>query len=51
MLHYLLALLAILVMLGEPLSGSLSALGSNGDYLIAFGIAMMLKPWLERQFA
>jgi len=49
MLHYLLALLAVLLVVGGPLLESLTTIGPNIDYLVASGVALLLKPWLENQ--
>lgn len=50
MFQYLLILLAGLAVIGEPALSSLASLGSSMDYVVAFGVALLLKPWLERQF-
>jgi hypothetical protein len=47
MLHYLLVLLAILAVTGGPTLNSLASGSPAMDYVIAFGIALLLKPWLE----
>lgn len=50
MLRYILVLSAVLMAVGEPLMESLTSMGPAMDYVVAFGIALMLKPWLEAQF-
>lgn len=50
MIKYILMLLAAgTVMGGERLDALLSA-GPAMDYVMAFGVAMMLKPWLQGHF-
>lgn len=50
MLRYILVLFAVLMAAGEPSMESLTSMGPAMDYVVAFGIAVMLKPWLEAQF-
>lgn len=47
MSHYLLVLLAVIAAVGQPGLEALASAGSGYDYLAAFGIALLLKPWLE----
>lgn len=47
MLHYILVLFAVLAVFGNPMLESLTSTGASMDYLVAFGIALLLKPWLE----
>ncbi|GEM_PF-1198253 len=50
MLKYLLALTAVLLVVGQPVIESLTTTGRGMDYLLAFGVALLLKPLLENQF-
>jgi hypothetical protein len=50
MLQYILIALAALAVLGGPSLESLASSGPMMDYVIAAGIALMLKPWLEGHF-
>jgi len=50
MFQYLLILLAGLAVLGGPSLESLASTGISMDYLVAFGVALMLKPWLQGHF-
>ena len=47
MLQYILILFAVLAVFGNPVLESLGSGGPSMDYLVAFGIALLLKPWLE----
>ena len=47
MFQYLLILFAVLVVVGVPSFESLVSAGPTMDYLSAFGVALLLKPWLE----
>ena len=47
MFQYLLILFAVLVVVGVPSLESLVATGPALDYVVAFGVALLLKPWLE----
>lgn len=47
MLHYILVLFAVVAVAGSPALESLAAAGPAMDYVLAFGIALLLKPWLE----
>ena len=46
MFRYLLILFAVLAVVGLPSLESLATAGPAMDYVMAFGIALMLKPWL-----
>lgn len=50
MFQYLLILLAGLVVIGGPSLTSLASVGPSMDYLVAFGVALLFKPWLESHF-
>lgn len=50
MVQYILIGLAALVVVNGP---SLEALGPSGqmmDYIVAIGVALLLKPWLQGHF-
>ena len=47
MFNYLLVLLAVIAVIGQPALEAIATAGPVFDYLAAFGIALMLKPWLE----
>ena len=47
MFQYILILFAVLVVLGVPSMESLANAGPAMDYVVAFGVALMLKPWLQ----
>lgn len=47
MLQYILALCAVMVVMGEPVLEKLAFSGPAMDYTIAMGVALLLKPWLE----
>ena len=47
MFQYLLILFAVLAVVGIPSLESLVSAGPAMDYVLAFGIALLLKPWLE----
>ena len=47
MLQYILILFAVLAVFGNPALESMVSAGPAMDYLVAFGIALLLKPWLE----
>jgi hypothetical protein len=47
MFRYLLALLAVIAVVGAPSLESLAAAGPSMDYVIAVGIALLLQPWLQ----
>ncbi len=50
MFQYLLILLAGLAVIGVPSMESLASIGDSMYYLVAFGIALLLKPWLQTHF-
>jgi hypothetical protein len=43
-------LFAVITVVGAPSLESLATAGPMMDYLIAAGIALMLKPWLQGHF-
>ncbi|WP_455234811.1 hypothetical protein [Thiogranum longum] len=43
----MLVLFAVLAVAGGPAMESLASIGPAMDYVIAFGAALLLKPWLE----
>ena len=47
MLQYILMLCAVMAVIGEPLLEKLAFGGPATDYMVAFGVALLLKPWLE----
>ena len=47
MFQYLMVLLAVVAVIGAPSLESLATAGPMTDYLVAAGIALMLKPWLQ----
>jgi hypothetical protein len=50
MFQYLLILLAGLAVIGGPSLESLASIGASMDYVVAFGVALLLKPWLQGHF-
>jgi hypothetical protein len=50
MFQYLMVLFAVITVVGAPSLESLATAGPMMDYLIAAGIALMLKPWLQGHF-
>ena len=50
MFQYLMVLFAVVAVIGAPSLESLAAAGPMMDYIIAAGIALMLKPWLQGHF-
>lgn len=50
MLHYLLMLLAALLLIANPVLESITAAGPLIDYLVAISVAVLLMPWLSDQF-
>ncbi len=50
MLQYLLILMAALTVVGGPSLESLASAGPMMDYVVAVGVALMLKPWLQGHF-
>ena len=47
MFKYMLILLAVLAVVGVPSLESLASTGPAMDYVVAFAVALLLKPWLE----
>jgi hypothetical protein len=47
MFQYILILLAALAVIGIPSLDSLVSAGPAMDYVVAFGVALLLKPWLQ----
>lgn len=47
MYQYLFILFALLAVVGIPTLESMVSAGPAMDYVLAFGIALLLKPWLE----
>ena len=47
MLQYILALCAVMAVIGEPVLENLAFSGPAMEYVVAFGVALLLKPWLE----
>lgn len=47
MFQYTLILFALLAVVGLPWLESLVSVGPALDYVVAFGIALLFKPWLE----
>ena len=47
MFKYMLILLAVLAVFGVPSLSSVASAGPAMDYVMAFAIALLLKPWLE----
>jgi len=47
MYQYLFILFALLAVVGIPSLESMVSAGPAMDYMLAFGIALLLKPWLE----
>ena len=50
MFQYILILFAVLAVVGVTSLESLVSTGPAMEYLVAFGVALLLKPWLERHF-
>jgi hypothetical protein len=50
MFQYLMVLFAVVAVIGAPSLESLATAGPMMDYIIAAGIALMLKPWLQGHF-
>jgi hypothetical protein len=50
MFQYLMVLFAVAAVIGGVSLESLAAAGPMMDYLVAVGIALMLKPWLQGHF-
>ncbi len=47
MYQYVLILFAVMAVFGVPSLQSLVSTGPAMDYVVAFGVALLLKPWLE----
>ena len=47
MFNYVLLLVALVAVTGVPSLESLAAGGALMDYVVAVGVALMMKPWLE----
>ncbi len=50
MYQYILILFAVLAVVGIPSLESLVSAGPEMDYVVAFGVALLFKPWLEGHF-
>jgi len=50
MFQYILILFAVLAVVGAASLESLVSAGPAMEYLVAFGVALLLKPWLESHF-
>jgi len=50
MFHLLLILVAGIAILGAPSLESLASIGASMDYAVAFGVALLLRPWLKGHF-
>ena len=50
MFQYTLILFAVLAVIGVPSMESLASVGPAMDYVVALGVALLLKPWLEGHF-
>lgn len=50
MFQYLMVLFAVIAVVSAPSLESLATTGPMMDYIVAAGIALMLKPWLQGQF-
>ena len=50
MFQYMLILFAVLAVVGVPSLESQVSAGPALDYVVAFGVALLLKPWLEGHF-
>lgn len=47
MLQYILLVIAAVTVLAGPSLESLASAGQSMDYVVALGVALMLKPWLS----
>ena len=47
MLQYILLVIAAVTVIAGPGLESLSSAGPAMDYVVALGVALMLKPWLS----
>jgi len=50
MFQYILILFAVLAVVGVASLESLVSAGPAMEYVVAFGVALLLKPWLESHF-
>jgi hypothetical protein len=50
MVQYILVAVAALLVVNGSSIESLSASGQIVDYVVAIGVALMLKPWLQGHF-
>ena len=50
MLQYILLVIAAVTVIAGPGLESLASAGPMIDYVVAFGVALMLKPWLSGHF-
>jgi len=50
MFPYLMVLLAVVAVIGAPSLESLVTTGPIVEYLVAVGVALLLKPWLQGHF-
>ncbi len=47
MLQYILLVIAAVTVIAGPSFEALASAGQSMDYVVAFGVALMLKPWLS----
>jgi len=47
MLQYILLVIAAVTVISGPALESLASTGPSMDYVVAIGVALMLKPWLS----
>ncbi len=50
MLQYILLVIAAVTVVAGPALESLASTGPTMDYVVALGVALMLKPWLSSHF-
>jgi len=50
MLQYILLVIAAVTVVAGPALESVASAGPMMDYVVAFGVALMLKPWLSGHF-
>jgi len=50
MLQYILLVIAAMTVAFGPVLESMASAGPTMDYVVAFGVALMLKPWLSGHF-
>jgi len=50
MLQYILLVIAAVTVIAGPGLESLASVGPMMDYVVAFAVALMLKPWLSDHF-